>query len=134
MKYLKIFEEFNLVNILSQEDLRDFCEIHLAYLLDEQFILDVTDKEENPYHHSNNFIITLNSVKFFRWDVIKDHFIPFLVHLENEYGDNINTDIRIKTSIKMNYNWVNTTLENLINDNCKYDTYSWTDIEIEIYK
>jgi len=130
MRWIKVFEDFN----ISQEDLKEFCEIHLAYLLDEQFILDITDKEGNPYHNSNDFIITLKSVKFFKWDIIKDHFIPFLVRLKNEYDDNLNTNIRIKTSIKMNYDWVSTTLKNLINDNCKYDVYSWTDIEIEIYK
>ena len=66
MKYLKPFNENN-----NEDDLRDFCETNLAYLLDEGGKVEVHTFESNTLLQIN---IT-NST----WSNIKDHMIPFLL-------------------------------------------------------
>lgn len=66
------------------EELRDFCETHLAYLVDEDFVVEVS----NDFTHKNFHISILkegSKYKGFTWDEIKDYFIPFLTHLSRKY-------------------------------------------------
>jgi hypothetical protein len=91
MRYLKKFNE-----AISQEDLKDFCEQYLAYLLDEGYVLDFrlsgrvtqieftrpnTDRKTRSFTVRNGDVL----VDWMDWDVIKDHFIPFLQMLDREY-------------------------------------------------
>jgi hypothetical protein len=103
MKYLKLFESFNEENIL------DFCEGYLAYLLDDStFKIGLID---NRYcsqtsesgiggmsESYNSYVISLyrekNEIRegeispppmTFLWSDIKDYFIPFLTVLSKKY-------------------------------------------------
>jgi hypothetical protein len=97
------FKDKSITEAMSQEDLKDFCEQYLAYLLDDGYALDfrlsgrVTQIDfvkptENPLQarwspgHGG-------SVDWMDWDHIKDHFIPFLKMLDREYDvkDNLIT-------------------------------------------
>jgi hypothetical protein len=85
MKHLKKFNE----STLDKEEVQDFCETHLAYLIDEGLEVECyqfneSNKEvayitlgyklENPYEYN-----------FPSWDEIKDNIIPFFTHLSNKY-------------------------------------------------
>ena len=86
MKYLKRFNENN-----THEDLQDFCETHLAYLLDDGYELYIGDD-----HGKKTISITIPSdvsnedgeydTGEFEWNNVKDHFITFLTHLNNKYN------------------------------------------------
>lgn len=93
MKYLRKFNE-----VVSQDfllDLRDFCESHLAYLLDEGFVIKIDEPDE--YNQSitiflekkGNKEVVQNSGVYvsipFTWDEVKDYFIPLIISLSKEY-------------------------------------------------
>ena len=86
MRYLKTFESVDLEN-----DLRDFCETYLAYLLDGDFELSVIwnghgylGREEDDY---NINLVKLNDygATGFTWNEVKDSYIPFLHMLDKQY-------------------------------------------------
>lgn len=96
MKYLKLFESFNEENIL------DFCEGYLAYLLDDTtFKVRVLNNKYSSQgtkygggglsESSNSYVISLyrekNEIRpmTFLWSDIKDYFIPFLTILSKKY-------------------------------------------------
>lgn len=85
MKHLKKFNESN----SYEEELKDFCEGYLAYLLDDgdyelftytyaKFLL------EGQMHFKILFCEKDRS--YIEWDNIKDHFIPFLSMLDRSYN------------------------------------------------
>ena len=80
MKYLKLFNE-DITSFNFEEELQDFCEMNLAYLLDEAELQIV----ESPGGWSELHLIRilLNEPK--RWNEIKDHMIPFLTRLVSKY-------------------------------------------------
>lgn len=99
MRYLKRFNEK-----LSDEQmfiLKDFCESHLAYLLDKGFTLDVTtmpfkrdsDRDSqyalaatfNPKRQYRTYLIELIAPGISNWDEIKDAFIPFMHLMIDEF-------------------------------------------------
>jgi hypothetical protein len=100
MKYLKTFEKIDFNDIFSlnfarakREELKDFCETYLAYLMDDVIkelkITDLWLLKTNKYVCYNVEIYFNKSV---HWDQIKDHFLPFLQIVQKEYGfreDNI---------------------------------------------
>ena len=77
MKYLKLFNE-NTDNF--KEELQDFCELNLAYLLDEGTEIQIMFEGYEGLHQIR---ILLDEAK--PWDDIKDHMIPFLTRLQNKY-------------------------------------------------
>ena len=98
MRYLKRFNE-----AIEPDEIKDFCEQYLAYLLDDGYALafresgritqvDFVKPKESPLHgrwspgHGG-------AVDWMDWDHIKDHFIPFLKMLDREYDvkDNLIT-------------------------------------------
>ena len=83
MKHLKSFNE-DITSFSFEEDLQEFCEMNLAYLLDEAELQVI----ESPGGWSELHLIRilLNEPK--RWNEIKDHMIPFLTRLENKYEIN----------------------------------------------
>lgn len=116
MKHLKPFNEA--VGDTFKEELQDFCETNLAYLLDEEDTkINVTEL--------TSFIeveLTLNSKK---WTEIKDHIIPFVTRLQNNYIikgiDIIFVNSWKETSILT----INT--QDLINENPRYSKDLQTD-------
>ena len=86
MRYLKKFFESFEENVLQ-----DFCETHLAYLLDEGYELYIGDERGKK-----TISITIPSdvsdedgeydTGEFEWNSIKDHYITFLTHLNNKYN------------------------------------------------
>ena len=79
MKHLKGFNESLTAD--EVEELKEFCEINLAYLLDEDFIVDI----DSRFGTTGNVSFNLKRESGFTWDEIKDHFIPFLQRLSNKY-------------------------------------------------
>ena len=82
MKYLKPFNE-NVENF--KEELQEFCETNLAYLLDEGTEIQIVESP-GGWHELHLIRILLDQPK--RWNEIKDHIIPFLTRLDNKYEIN----------------------------------------------
>lgn len=78
MKYLKRFNE----SVDFQERLKDFCETHLAYLLDEGFEVVLQDLDET---YDSEIIVKRDDNVTFTWNEVKDHIVPFIIHLNKEY-------------------------------------------------
>ena len=93
MKYLKKYNEaksrkYGFMDKPEEgelDELKDFCETNLAYLIDEDFVVEVS----NDYTHKNFHISILkegSKYKGFTWEEVKDYFIPFLTHLSRNYS------------------------------------------------
>ena len=87
MRYLKTFESVDLEN-----DLKDFCETYLAYLLDGDFELSVIwnghgylGKGKACYNINLCKLDDYSSATGFFWDEVKDSYIPFLHMLDKQY-------------------------------------------------
>lgn len=78
MKYLKRFNE----SVDFEERLKDFCETHLAYLLDEGFKVVLTDLDES---YDCEISIKREDQRTFTWNEVKDHIVPFIIHLSKKY-------------------------------------------------
>jgi hypothetical protein len=86
MKYLKRFNENN-----TNEDLQEFCETHLAYLLDDGYELYIGDeREKKTISISIPSDVSNEDGEYdtgeFEWNNVKDHYITFLTHLNNKYN------------------------------------------------
>lgn len=79
MKHLKSFNE-DITSFNFEEELQEFCEMNLAYLLDEAELQVVPSFSWAELHLIR---IMLNEPK--RWDEIKDYMIPFLTRLVSKY-------------------------------------------------
>jgi len=82
MKHLKRFNED--INQLSPlNELQDFCETNLAYLMDDGAEIEVVeDKRGNV---KIRIILAKEASNRVHWDQIKDQMIPFLIRLTNKY-------------------------------------------------
>lgn len=84
MKYLRKFNEG-----VSTEDIRDFCESSFAYLMDEGFTIKIFSSDDPrtslPKGQFNIWLQKDNARSFFKWDDVKDYYIPFLQLLDNRY-------------------------------------------------
>lgn len=84
MRYLRKYNEDNSAG-LTEDEIRDFCEINLAYLMDDGLKVLVSpeyfDLKVIDYKVTLSFRLLANK----RWGQIKDQVIPFLTHLRNEY-------------------------------------------------
>lgn len=80
MKHIKPFNE-NIDNF--EEELKDFCETNLTYLIDEDTQVDITNTGLFNGIVLYEIRITSNLVL---WSSIKDHMIPFLTRLQNKYN------------------------------------------------
>ena len=97
MRYLKTFESVDLEN-----DLRDFCETYLAYLLDGDFELSVIwqgrgymGPEKDCYNINLCKLDDYSSAAGFTWNEVKDYYIPFIHMLNNEYKIMSNEDLNV---------------------------------------
>ena len=104
MKYLKKIFENDLYSQVDSDELQDFCETYLAYLLDDtSFKIEVIDTEK-----WDSYIIwlgkTLNPrIQPFHWNDIKDYYIPFVTMLSREYDLNDQDLDQIGSSIIINF-------------------------------
>lgn len=83
MRYLKRFNESTDDNF--KEELQDFCETNLAYLMDEGGEIQIV---EQPGGHEGLHLIRILLDEPKRWHEIKDHIIPFLTRLVSKYQIN----------------------------------------------
>lgn len=74
MKHLRSFNEG-----VNHEDIKDFCEMSLAYLLDE----GVSVKVDN--YNRNEEVVTIAFHERLTWIECKDHIIPLLTRVANKY-------------------------------------------------
>jgi hypothetical protein len=118
MKYLKKFNES------IELELQDFCEMYLAYLLDEGFEVKVKpaifeyhvpskkDRNVGELVHKDYFEITIDkNRKKFNLNEIKDKFIPFLKFLSDKY------EIKEQIFFGINWDYFEINIEDLIKDN-----------------
>ena len=106
MRYIKRYNEDNSEG-LDEQEIKDFCEMNLAYLLDDGLRVlvspDYFDLKVIDYKVTLSFRLFANK----RWGQIKDHVIPFLTHLRNEYDlvadlGNMKVDYSQKVFLKNN--------------------------------
>lgn len=93
MKHLKPFNES--LQPDEVEQLKDFCETSLAYLLDDGYNVSVSVRDKVKYPGKNHVIVSLGLPKYiesglleygkFHWNDVKDYYIPFLQMLQRRY-------------------------------------------------
>jgi hypothetical protein len=90
MKYIKSYSSLIVESVKT--DLKEFCELNLAYLCDEDYKVMITRRDSLPIdnsHHKKGLIIHFykweSDDENFKWGEIENHFIPFLQRLSNEY-------------------------------------------------
>jgi hypothetical protein len=96
MKHLKKFNES--LEPVEIDELKDFCETSLAYLLDDGYQVsvyesrfkDVSVRDKVKYPEKEHTIVSLGlkgkmGYRLFDWNDIKDYYIPFLQMLVRRY-------------------------------------------------
>jgi hypothetical protein len=138
MKHLKTFNETITWNPAEfKQELQEFCENNLAYLLDDTadlYVTNVNDWDEYSSWQEDLHKIQLNITLPFgtlfgtiprrspkKWNEIKDHMIPFLIRLNKEYE--VIKFVHLDTSLAHDSK---NKVEDLINDKPSFD--STTDI------
>lgn len=95
MKYIKLFEE---LDTIDANEFRDFCEHHLAYLLDDDDIeLNVVNSRPRITDWFGLELIFENTKS---WTEISDYIIPFYYHLEKNYHLKGEGLIHLKNSLE----------------------------------
>ena len=140
MKHLKRFNES-----ITSEELQDFCETSLAYLMDEGFTIKIYSRESSgdnrtrsyiPQGQFNIFLQKDNPRDFFKWDDIMDYYIPFLQLLSNRYDigsffEEEEPNIRVRYRHREDYSFVNVnkefSLDRAINDDLFRPQGYWKD-------
>jgi len=147
MRHLRKFNEKLSDNFISE--LKEFCETHLAYLLDEDFSIGyrVLNNSGRTDLHIPSIEIVIRSTSKnplknsmpFSWEDVSDHIIPFIHFLNMKYcitkktsyyGTGIvcietSTSDRIRKTtfdIERPNNLHNLSLSDIQNDNIKPDT------------
>lgn len=95
MKHIKPFNESK-ENL--QQELKDFCETSLAYLLDDGYDISISLRDQVKYPGKNHVIVSLGlpeenylplrpyaGYSKFYWNDVKDYYIPFLQMLVRRY-------------------------------------------------
>ena len=69
--------------------LREYCEMNLAYLLDEGFYIEIHWNGGGYYNIILRKSLTTNQngvhTSYFKWNDIKDHYIPFILRIQKSY-------------------------------------------------
>jgi hypothetical protein len=85
MKHLRKFNESQTEEQWFLE-LYEFCQMHLAYLLDDGFVVYPQPSQENKAAFVW-FQLENNGRQIpFKWNDVKDHFIPFVTMLDRKYN------------------------------------------------
>lgn len=93
MKYLVKFNE----DLVNREELKDFCEMYLAYLVDDNIKISIVQNNilyknkgitrEPICINVNGFMSYENNQAIYKtWGEVKDQFIPFIQMLNNNYN------------------------------------------------
>jgi hypothetical protein len=93
MKYIKLFEGFDRWSRDQKNELTEYCDTNLAYLMDEGFKIRIgqnTDNTTLKRRAIRNITIQItkkNSAdrEDFFWKDVKDQIIPFILRLERKY-------------------------------------------------
>ena len=116
MKYLKrIFES------LDKDELQDFCEMNLAYLLDDgDFRIDIEYFDDLI----GQYLVVIKLVKMvelsaggrmttmYQWQEVKDYIVPFIVQLNKNYSLNTTwNDNKGSITIRQEQEWRNFSYE-----------------------
>jgi hypothetical protein len=83
MRYLRKYNESS-SECLNELEIKDFCEINLAYLVDEGLRVVVDD-----YYEADDYfpvILSFRQVENRKWDEVKDQIIPFLIRLKSQFS------------------------------------------------
>jgi hypothetical protein len=81
MKYIKLFEE---VDIIDENEFRDYCEMNLAYFLDDNSVkLNIINYQPRV---TDWFGLQLIFESTKSWSEISDYIIPFYYNLEKNYN------------------------------------------------
>lgn len=117
MRFLRKFNE----SLEGKEELQEYCEMNLAYLIDEGFFMDIS-------LYGGIYIIILRKslttnqhgvhTSYFKWDDIKDHYIPFILRIQKKY--------------KLSSDYINFTSSNSV-DVISYPYYKLDDINVYWY-
>ena len=88
MKHLKKFNESLQPN--EVDELKDFCEMSLVYLLDDGYQVSVSMRDKVKYPDKQHTIVSLGlkgklAWRLFDWNDVKDYYIPFLQILVRRY-------------------------------------------------
>jgi len=94
MRYLKKFNES-----ISKEYLQDFCESVLAYLMDEGFTVSIMCGDAYTF----TIFLQKEAREFFKWDEVKDYYIPFLQLLSNRYDIGTFVTEASESSVRFRY-------------------------------
>ena len=80
MKYIKLFEEVDSIDV---NEFRDYCEMNLAYFLDDDSVkLNIINDKPRIIDW---FGVELKFENPRSWTEISDYIIPFYYHLEKNY-------------------------------------------------
>ena len=117
MRTIKLYEDFNTPEDFIKE-LKDFCEMYLAYLIDEGFEVNVINNMHDKdlllnierVSTFNNYTVGENGIRSidnsFRWSEVSDHFITFYHMLSKEYKLLNHISIRQEMTLGRRVGWV----------------------------
>ena len=117
MRKIKLYEDFNTPEDFIKE-LKDFCEMYLAYLIDEGFEVNVINNMHDKdlllnierVSSFNNYTVGENGIRSidnsFRWSEVSDHFITFYHMLSKEYKLLNHISIRQEMTLGRRVGWV----------------------------
>lgn len=86
MRYLRLFNESSSVEEEFVNEVKEFCELNLAYLMDDGMRV-IVDHDISGYSGDPWVCLDLSfrAIGGVRWATIKDQIIPFLIRLKSEY-------------------------------------------------
>jgi hypothetical protein len=87
MRYLRKFNE----SLSKEEELQEFCESNLAYLLDEGFRINIKTVRPDSDNLTGIKITRKDNNFLFSWVEVKDYLIPFIERLSKSYQIDQNT-------------------------------------------
>lgn len=85
MRYIKGFNEGTEWSNLDLQELKDFCETYLAYLIDEGFGVRVEHGSSKTKARVELYKDDYFYPAPFDWDEVKEHYIPFYQMLSKSY-------------------------------------------------
>lgn len=83
MRYLRLFNESSSVEEEFVNQLKDYCELNLAYLMDDGMRVIVDHGLSGDSWVCVD--LSFRAIGGVRWESIKDQIIPFLIRLKSEY-------------------------------------------------
>lgn len=87
MRYIKLFEAFDRLSRDQKNELQDYCETNLAYLIDEGFKIRIGQNIDKTVRNVTIQITKKDSAdrEDFFWEDVKDQIIPFVLRLDKKY-------------------------------------------------